>query len=58
VVTNEYINIASDIIDENIKLIGDPHWWLTNGLQIWETIVQKLGCITKIISFEMEREIK
>jgi hypothetical protein len=25
-VTNEYINITSDIIDENIKLIGDPHW--------------------------------
>jgi hypothetical protein len=23
VVTNEYINITSDVIDENIKLIGD-----------------------------------
>jgi hypothetical protein len=26
VVTNEYINITSDIIDENVKLVGDPQW--------------------------------
>jgi hypothetical protein len=26
IITNEYINITSNIIDENIKLIGDPQW--------------------------------
>jgi hypothetical protein len=31
---------------------------MTNGLQIWEAIVEKLGCKIKTILFEMEREIK
>jgi hypothetical protein len=35
-------------------LIEDLNWWLTNGLQIWETIIQK----TKTVFFEIEREIK
>jgi hypothetical protein len=39
-------------------LIGDPQWWMTSGLRIWETIVQKLGCKTKTILLEIEREIK
>jgi hypothetical protein len=30
VVTNEYINITSDIINENIRIIGDPQWRMTN----------------------------
>jgi hypothetical protein len=48
-VTNEYINITTDTVDENIKLIGDTQWWIINGLQIWETTVQKLDCKIKVI---------
>jgi hypothetical protein len=39
-------------------LIGDPHWWLINGLQNWETLVQKLGCKIKTVFFEIEKKIK
>jgi hypothetical protein len=39
VIVKEYINITSDIVDENIRIIGDSQWWMNNRLQIWETMV-------------------
>jgi hypothetical protein len=45
---NQYINITSDIIDENIEMIRDLQWWINNCLQIWKILAQRLVCIMRV----------
>jgi hypothetical protein len=40
---NSYINVSSEPMIEFIDSIGDLNWWLSNGLKIWESIIQKIG---------------
>jgi hypothetical protein len=40
-----------------VDSIGDLNWWLSNGLGIWELIIQKIGDKFKVL-FETKREIK
>jgi hypothetical protein len=32
-------------------------WWINNGIRVWESIVQRLGCKTKTIDLETDGEI-
>jgi hypothetical protein len=41
-----------------IDSIGDLSWWLSNGLRVWESIIQKVGSKTREMLFETRREIK
>jgi hypothetical protein len=41
-----------------VDSIGDLNWWLSNGLRIWESIIQKVGGKVKKVLFETRREIK
>jgi hypothetical protein len=43
---------------EFVDSIGDLNWWLSNGLRIWESIVQKIGGKVREVLFETRREIK
>jgi hypothetical protein len=55
---NTFINVSSELMVEFIDSIGDLNRWLSNGLRIWEWIVQKIG--GKVIEglFETKKEIK
>jgi hypothetical protein len=55
---NNYINISSKLIIEFVDSIGDFNWWLSNGLRIWESIIQKIGGKVREVLFETKREIK
>jgi hypothetical protein len=43
---------------EFVDSIGDLNWWLSNGLRIWESIIQKIGGKVREVLFEIRREIK
>jgi hypothetical protein len=43
---------------EFVDSIGDLNWWLSNGLRIWESIVQKVGGKVREVLFETRRKIK
>jgi hypothetical protein len=43
---------------EYVDSIGDLNWWLSNGLRIWESIVQKIGGKVREGLFETRKEIK
>jgi hypothetical protein len=43
---------------EFVDSIGDFNWWLSNGLRIWESIIQKIGGKVREVLFETRREIK
>jgi hypothetical protein len=51
VFVNTYINILSELMTEFVDSIGDLNWWLSNGLGIWESIIQKVGGKIKIDIF-------
>jgi hypothetical protein len=55
---NTYINVSSELMGEFVDFIGDLNWWLSNGLRIWESIIQKVGGKVREILFETRREIK
>jgi hypothetical protein len=55
---NTYINVSSELMVEFVDSIGDLNWWLSNGLRIWESIVQKIGGKVREGLFEMRKEKK
>jgi hypothetical protein len=55
---NTYINVSLELMIEFVDFIGDLNWWLSNGLRIWESIVQKIGGKVREVLFETKREIK
>jgi hypothetical protein len=55
---NIYINVSSELMMETVDSIGDLNWWLSNGLRIWESIIQKVGSKVREMLFETRREIK
>jgi hypothetical protein len=55
---NSYINVSSELMIEFVDSIGDLNWWLSNGLRIWESIIQKNGGKVREALFETRREIK
>jgi hypothetical protein len=52
IIACKYINIISESIYQYMELIGNKEWWINNGIQIWESITQKLGGRVKSIYFE------
>jgi hypothetical protein len=55
---NTYINVSSELMMEYVDSIGDLNWWLSNGLTIWETIIQKIGGKVREGLFETRKEIE
>jgi hypothetical protein len=55
---NTYINVSSELMVEYVDSIGDLNWWLSNGLRISESIVQKVGGKVREGLFETRKEIK
>jgi predicted DNA-binding protein (UPF0278 family) len=55
---NSYINVSSEMMIEFVDSIGDFNLWLSNGLRIWESIIQKIGGKVKEVLFETRRENK
>jgi hypothetical protein len=55
---NSYINVSSELMIEFVDSIGDLNWWLSNGLRMWESIIQKVGGKVREVLFEIRREIK
>jgi hypothetical protein len=55
---NTYINVSLELMIEFVHSIGDLNWWLSNGLRILESIIQKVGGKVREVLFETRREIK
>jgi hypothetical protein len=55
---NSYINVSSKLMIEFVVSVGDLNWWLSNGLRIWESIIQKIGGKVRETLFETRRELK
>jgi hypothetical protein len=58
VFVNTYINLSSELMMEFVDSIGDLNWWFSNGLRIWESIIQKVNNKIREILFKTRREIK
>jgi hypothetical protein len=49
---------SSELMIEFVDSIRDLNLWLSNGLRIWESIVQKIGGTVREVLFETRRKIK